>query len=963
MRRAGLFWQPDDSEKPEQWLAAPFEVEGEVRGARGDGWGLLLSWGDRDGRAHRWAMPHRALVGEPGAVEAELADRGLSIAPGQAQRGKLRAALAAVRCEARVRSVPRAGWQHTESGVVYVRPDGRVIGRADERVVLQAGAADAADAAADAGTLEGWQAEVAALAVGNDCLGLFLAAAFAGPLLDATGDKSGGFHLFGRSQSGKTTLLRAAASAWGVPEMGAALRSWRATANGLEATAAEACDGLLPLDEIGQADGREVAEVVYLLGNEAGKRRATRDGGARQVKTWRLVFLSTGELDLEAKLAEANKRAMAGQEVRMVSLPLPEGGPVGGDLHGHPGATALLVHLNGAVKRHHGTAAPAFLERLAAARAADPAGLAAAIENARERFLRAHLPDGADGQVSSVARRFALVAAAGRTGRRLRGAALARGRGGARGGRVLPRLAGAAARRRRRGGGGGSRGAGASLRGLARGQPVRGAGRGRRGRRGGVRGPDRQPRRLEAAGRRGAVGVPGPVHRLGQGGLRRDGPEGGRSGPQGRRAAADGKQQPADREAADRGPQSAARVPGPRRHPRRRGGRRGGGGAVIGSPLAGSARSAGPGGPVERIGAGPAGSPCASPSAPTVPLGPGAGRREAEAGSAAVSAIRAFALRFRPDPPPAPAASPAEDQAAIAAALLAFAMRPFAPAIDPEMAGTTPSVAGTGAAVGLSGAAIREACPLASSVRMVLADGAEREADLEGWLVLVRPDGRRLVLAPHAVVELERSGRLPPLPEPVDRAVGSSCARPPSWSEVEDAPEPGDRCVCGGRRWWRHVQSPQGWWCAECRPVLHPRSGTMEVETADRLHREHGAEIGPFVQELQPVDGEARGRRAGGPGGRAFRRRRRTSADHRTRGRSRCARNARARPRRHGGDWPSAPRGSRRPSPGSARRCPSRSPRRRASRWSRRDAGCRRGCGGKRWRRSLRLVQRAMTGV
>ena len=252
---------------------------------------------------------------------------------------------------------------------------------------------------------------------------------------------------------------------------------------------------------------------------------------------------------------------------------------------------------------------------------------------------------------------------------------------------------------------------------------------------------------------------------------------------------------------------------------------------MIGSPLAGSARSAGPGGPIERIGAGPAGSPCASPSAPTVPLGPGAGRREAEAGSAAVSAIRAFALRFRPDPPPAPAASPAEDQAAIAAALLAFAMRPFAPAIDPEMAGTTPSVAGTGAAVGLSGAAIREACPLASSVRMALADGAERELDPDGWLVLVRPDGRRLVLAPHAVVELERSGRLPPLPEPVDRAVGSACARPPSWSEVEDAPEPGDRCVCGGRRWWRHAQSPQGWWCAACRPVLHPRGGTVEVET------------------------------------------------------------------------------------------------------------------------------------
>lgn len=49
-----------------------------------------------------------------------------------------------------------------------------------------------------------------------------------------------------------------------------------------------------------------------------------------------------------------------------------------------------------------------------------------------------------------------------------------------------------------------------------------------------------------------------------------------------------------------------------------------------------------------------------------------------------MNAIRAFALRFRPDPPSAPAPVPAEDKAVIAAALLAFAMRPFAPATDPE---------------------------------------------------------------------------------------------------------------------------------------------------------------------------------------------------------------------------------------------------------------------------------------
>jgi uncharacterized protein (DUF927 family) len=410
MHPAGLFWQPDDPEKPKQWLAGPFKVEGEVRGSDNGGWGLLLSWHDHDAHLHRWTVPQRALVGDPGALEAELMDRGLSIALTPALRAKLRVGLAGLRCEARVRSVTQTGWHQAPDGVVYVMAGGEAVGESAERVILLPEPATSCPAG---GTLEGWREEVAGLALGNSCLAMFLAAAFAGPLLDVTGDKSGGFHLFGRSQSGKTTLLRCAASVWGAPDMGAALRSWRATANGLEGAAAETSDGLLALDELGQADGREVAEVVYLLGNESGKGRANRHGSARRARTWRLVFLSTGEMDLSAKLTEAGRRTMAGQDVRMASLPLPPDGPVSGNLHGRPDARALLEHLNAAVKRHYGTAARAFLAALARARTADAAGLKDAVEADRKHFVAAYLPSGADGQVASVARRFSLVAAAG----------------------------------------------------------------------------------------------------------------------------------------------------------------------------------------------------------------------------------------------------------------------------------------------------------------------------------------------------------------------------------------------------------------------------------------------------------------------------------------------------------------------------------------------------------------------
>jgi hypothetical protein len=53
---------------------------------------------------------------------------------------------------------------------------------------------------------------------------------------------------------------------------------------------------------------------------------------------------------------------------------------------------------------------------------------------------------------------------------------------------------------------------------------------------------------------------------------------------------------------------------------------------------------------------------------------------------------------------------------------------------------------------------------VAAAVRAALADGAEREADYAGWLVLRRPDGRRLVVAPRIVAELDAAGLLPPLP-------------------------------------------------------------------------------------------------------------------------------------------------------------------------------------------------------
>ena len=82
-------------------------------------------------------------------------------------------------------------------------------------------------------------------------------------------------------------MVRCAMSVYG-PADDKHMRTWRATANGLEAVAAENSDGLLVLDEISQANAREVDQVVYMLANNAGKARASRAGGARQQINWLL---------------------------------------------------------------------------------------------------------------------------------------------------------------------------------------------------------------------------------------------------------------------------------------------------------------------------------------------------------------------------------------------------------------------------------------------------------------------------------------------------------------------------------------------------------------------------------------------------------------------------------------------------------------------------------------------------
>mgnify|MGYP000216866105 CR=1 FL=1 len=136
---------------------------------------------------------------------------------------------------------------------------------------------------------------------------------------------------------------------------------------------------------------------------------------SRPAITWRVLFLSTGEMRLADVMAQAGQRPQAGQEVRLVDLPADAGAGMGAFecLHNAATPAALAEMLDGAVRAEHGTAGPAFLEWLQPCWAADPDWPAAALIYRMQDFLAEALPPGADAQVRTVARRFAVVAIGG----------------------------------------------------------------------------------------------------------------------------------------------------------------------------------------------------------------------------------------------------------------------------------------------------------------------------------------------------------------------------------------------------------------------------------------------------------------------------------------------------------------------------------------------------------------------
>lgn len=393
----------DGEAPPPVWICAPLDVVARTRSSDSEEWGRLLEWHDPDGVYKQWSMPESMLASSEAAdILRVLMAGGLDVS--FRHKKDLISYLASRRPFARAVCVQRCGW--AEPGV-YVLP-GHVINESNQdRYIFQA--ENRPEPHASRGTLESWREDVAALAVGNSRLMFAICCAFAGPLLEPCGLAGGGFHFVGASSIGKSLSMTMAASVIGDPSK--SVLTWRATDNGLEGVAYRHNDGLLCLDELGQVDGRKAGEIAYMLSNGTGKARATKEGGARSRQTWRLVFLSNGELDLSSHMASVGQQAKAGQEVRMVSIPADAGKGLGifECLHGEPDAKAMADRVKKATTANYGSANIPFIQHIAE----QPETISRRVSELVADFIKTSAPAGADGQVYRAAERFALVAAAG----------------------------------------------------------------------------------------------------------------------------------------------------------------------------------------------------------------------------------------------------------------------------------------------------------------------------------------------------------------------------------------------------------------------------------------------------------------------------------------------------------------------------------------------------------------------
>ncbi|CAH3354505.1 TPA: DUF927 domain-containing protein [Klebsiella michiganensis] len=400
-RADGIFWVTPKMDKDsgeiishEAWLCSPLDVVGTGRDDKDQY--LIMRWQAFGADALTTAAIPLADIGEREGWRT-LKNGGVNVTT----KSSLRAILADWLQRSGARELWRVahatGWQCG----AYIMPDGEVIGT-PEHPVLFNGRSSAAAGYTVKGTPDSWRKSVACLVAGNYSMMTATAAALAAPLIGLTGADGFGIHFYEQSSAGKTTTANVASSLYGNPDV---LRlTWYGTALGLANEAAAHNDGLMPLDEVGQgSDPVSVSQSAYALFNGVGKLQGAKEGGNRDLKRWRTVAISTGEMDLETFIATAGRKTKAGQLVRLLNIPLSKAV----HFHEHRNGKQHADALKEAYQHHHGAAGRQWIKWLA-----DHQQQATEAVRECEARWRSLIPADYGEQIHRVAARFAILEAA-----------------------------------------------------------------------------------------------------------------------------------------------------------------------------------------------------------------------------------------------------------------------------------------------------------------------------------------------------------------------------------------------------------------------------------------------------------------------------------------------------------------------------------------------------------------------
>ena len=380
-------------------LSDPIDIIG--TGQDNDGaYYRVIRWQDKITRQTKTAAIPQAEIGTVQGWQ-RLQNFGLVIMSGRAKRERLADYLQREGSQAAFTITDRAGWH----GNAYILPSGETI-TADGKdpAIIYNGDTSQAKAYQPNGELTDWQQNIARYAVGNSRLCLALGASFAAPLLSLLNEESGGFHLMGDSSDGKTTAAKAALSVWSKPS--GSLITWSGTKIGFSNTAAARNDGLLVLDEIGQASPHVIGDTVYSVMNGINKVQGAKQGGNRALTRWKVMMFSTGEKTPDSILKHHKGDWNAGQAARLPSIRAAAQYGIYNTLHGFEDGALLSEHIAQSAEKYHGVAGRLFIRQLSD-------DLEQAKRQATERMaaFMATIPE-LSGQARRVAKRFAIAAAA-----------------------------------------------------------------------------------------------------------------------------------------------------------------------------------------------------------------------------------------------------------------------------------------------------------------------------------------------------------------------------------------------------------------------------------------------------------------------------------------------------------------------------------------------------------------------